>query len=93
MKSITYMMQYLMSILSPKISNSKNKETIQKIEDMEKRLDTLEANMSEAITCIQELAHAFTGLIAQAAAAPQKDPLDEILKNSTSDDDGSGYLH
>ena len=92
MKLITYMMQLLTSILSPKKAKPEISEETQKIEMLEEKIRILESNQEELAFCIQQIAGTLTS-IATHAAAGSKDPIDEILKFSGNDDDGSGYLH
>ena len=92
MKLITYMMQYLTSILSPGTSKSQDYESLEaRIEDLERRTANVEASLSEIALCIQQLAGSLASVITQVSS--RKDPLDDLLSGPGSDDDGSGYLH
>ena len=90
MKSITYMMRYLTSILSTK--NSKEDLHSKKIAQLEERIDTLERNLGEIAFCLQQLAASMTSIVAHTGNQ-QKDPVDDLLESLGKDDDGSGYLH
>lgn len=93
MKSITYMMQYLTSILSP--SNSKQSESNQeklRIEDLEARILNLEIQNEEITLCIQHLANTLTTMLTHVASQ-SSDPYEEIIKKSGNDGNGSGFLH
>ena len=93
MKLITYMMQYLTSILSTE--TSKETESSKRIDALEKRIKDLEQNIQELAFCIQQMAATVGTLITHTAkqtdsVSSADDYLDSLLKD---DDDGSGYLH
>ena len=94
MKLITYMMQYLTSILSlGSSSKPTSKSDLEKrIEELESRIETHEASINEMAFCIQQIASSISTIM-NHATSQARDPLDELLEKSGTDDDGSGYLH
>jgi len=96
MKLMTYTMRFLTSILSKETTEDQIKkadldEQNEKIASLEKKIETLEANLEEVSYCIQQLASTISIVITQITPSP-KDPLDEVLKSHLDDDD-KGYLH
>ena len=86
MKLITYMMQYLTSIPSQKNSEEENK-----IKDLEKRIEALEANVSDLAYCIQQIAGTITTIVTPPTQS--SNPVDDYLDSLSKDDDDTGYLH
>ena len=91
MRLITYMMQYLTSILFPPRRESKKSNVDeQRIKEIEKKIEVMESHIGELAFCIQQVAASIAGIAAQSTSS---DSLDDFLKTAGSDDDGSGYLH
>lgn len=99
MKSMTFMMQYLMSILSLESfkTNKKSQARIKKLEseidELKKKNQELDQNIIDITTCVHQLADSFAYFASQVASMKHEaeDPFEAL--SSKADDKGPGYLH
>lgn len=99
---MTYMMQYLTSILFRNNSRNQTSSLKRKIKSLESEVEILKKenqetkkNFEDITVCINEIVMSVAAIANHMSfpGAEIKDPVDEALDSLSNKDDDKGYLH